>query len=236
MTAVPDSEAQRVSRFGYGAYLQWASALDADASGQIERDWGFWARNDQHPPEGDWRTWFVMAGRGFGKTRMAAEYVRSRAEADGSLRIALVAATLHEARGTADIFVWALPQVARDGFVHFQIGNESEADVNAFDDVVFPLSIGRNAEVSAEFSTNVVTLLSGHERRNSDWSDARMSYDVAPGIRSEAEQAELLDFFCARRGAAIAFRFADCRNDREYWLGNTSTLAGTSAGPERFRR
>ena len=39
-----------------------------------------------------------MAGRGFGKTRMAAEYVRSRAEGDGSLRIALVAATLHEAR------------------------------------------------------------------------------------------------------------------------------------------
>lgn len=98
MAAAPDSEAQKVSRFGYGAYLQWASALDADASGQIERDWGFWARNDQHPPEGDWRTWFVMAGRGFGKTRMAAEYVRSRAEADGSLRIALVAATLHEAR------------------------------------------------------------------------------------------------------------------------------------------
>lgn len=98
MAAAPDSEAQKVSRLGCGAYLQWAAALDADASGQIERDWGFWARSDQHPPEGDWRTWFVMAGRGFGKTRMAAEYVRSRAEADGSLRIALVAATLHEAR------------------------------------------------------------------------------------------------------------------------------------------
>jgi phage terminase large subunit-like protein len=39
-----------------------------------------------------------MAGRGFGKTRMAAEYIRAAAEADGSLRIALVAATLHEAR------------------------------------------------------------------------------------------------------------------------------------------
>ncbi|MGB5021152.1 MAG: terminase family protein [Sphingorhabdus sp.] len=65
---------------------------------QLEYDWNLWARDDQRPPEGDWRTWFVMAGRGFGKTRMAAEWVRAQAEADGSLRIALVAATMHEAR------------------------------------------------------------------------------------------------------------------------------------------
>jgi phage terminase large subunit-like protein len=39
-----------------------------------------------------------MAGRGFGKTRMAAEWVRAQAEANGSLRIALVAATMHDAR------------------------------------------------------------------------------------------------------------------------------------------
>jgi phage terminase large subunit-like protein len=64
----------------------------------MEYDWDVWARDDQRPPIGDWRTWFVMAGRGFGKTRMAAEWVRAQAEADGSLRIALVAATMHEAR------------------------------------------------------------------------------------------------------------------------------------------
>jgi phage terminase large subunit-like protein len=64
----------------------------------IEYDWNIWSRDDQRPPTGDWRSWFVMAGRGFGKTRMAAEWIRAQAEADGSLRIALVAATLHEAR------------------------------------------------------------------------------------------------------------------------------------------
>lgn len=119
------------------------------------------------------------------------------------------AAKAAQQRGTAHTYVWALPQVVRDGYVHFQIGDESEADVQAFDDVVFPLNIGRAAEVSAEFSTNVVSLMSGHERRNSDWADARLSYDVAPGIRSEAELTELIDFFRARRGAAIAFRFGD---------------------------
>lgn len=118
-------------------------------------------------------------------------------------------AELARARATADIYIWALPQVARDGFVHFQIGDESEVEVEAFHDVLFPLGIGREAEVSAEFSTNVVTLMSGHERRNSDWADARMAYNVAPGVRSEAELVELMQFFRARRGAAIGFRFSD---------------------------
>ena len=40
--------------------------------------------------------------------------------------------------------------------------------MQAFDDVTFPLEIGREATVTAEFSTNVVTTLSGHERRNSE--------------------------------------------------------------------
>lgn len=123
------------------------------------------------------------------------------------------AAQAAKARGTAQTFIWALPQLARDGFTHFRIGDESEDDVQPFDDVTFPIEIGREAEVSAEFSTNVVTLMSGHERRNSDWADARMAYDVAPGIRSEAELAMLLTFFRARRGAAIAFRFTDPFDD-----------------------
>jgi uncharacterized protein (TIGR02217 family) len=116
-------------------------------------------------------------------------------------------------RDTAQTFVWALPQVARDGFTYFQIGDESEDDVQPFDDVTFPIEIGQEAEVTAEFSTNVVTMLSGQERRNTDWADARLSYDVAPGVRSEGELATLIAFFRARRGAAIAFRFADPFDD-----------------------
>lgn len=62
------------------------------------RSWRFWKLAAQAEPEGDWRIWLVMAGRGFGKTRMGAEWVRARAEADGTLRIALVGATIVEAR------------------------------------------------------------------------------------------------------------------------------------------
>ncbi len=118
------------------------------------------------------------------------------------------AAAESQKRGTAQTYVWALPQVARDGFTHFRIGQE-DSDVQAFEDVIFPLEIGREATVTAEFSTNVVTTLSGHERRNSSWSDARLGYDVGPGVRSENELSVLLDFFRARRGPAIGFRFAD---------------------------
>jgi phage terminase large subunit-like protein len=98
MTAPPQSEAERVAQLEGAEYAKWLKEKKPEKLWELEYDWGFWARADQRAPVGDWRSWFVMAGRGFGKTRMAAEYVRACAEADGSLRIALVAATLHEAR------------------------------------------------------------------------------------------------------------------------------------------
>ena len=61
-------------------------------------DWAVHARPEQRAPEGSWRVWMILAGRGFGKTRAGAEWVRAVAEADGRARIALVGASLHEAR------------------------------------------------------------------------------------------------------------------------------------------
>lgn len=116
------------------------------------------------------------------------------------------------ARGAAATFVWALPQVARDGFTFFRI--DGEDGVQAFDDVAFPIAIGREASVTPAFSTQVVESLSGHERRTSDWADARLSFDAGPGVRSEADLGDLIAFFRARRGAARGFRFADPFDDR----------------------
>lgn len=65
---------------------------------ELRYHWKVWAREQQLPPAGDWRTWLVMAGRGFGKTRAGAEWVRAVADADPDARIALVAASLGEAR------------------------------------------------------------------------------------------------------------------------------------------
>lgn len=110
-------------------------------------------------------------------------------------------------RGVAAAFVWALPQVARDGFTTFDLSEGD--DMQAFDDVLFPISIGREASVVPAFSTQTVESLSGHERRSTDWADARLSFDAGPGVRSEADLATLIEFFRARRGAARGFRFSD---------------------------
>lgn len=61
-------------------------------------DWRFWARPNQLPPEGDWTVWLAMAGRGFGKTRMGAEWVRARVTAGVARHVALIAQTPGDAR------------------------------------------------------------------------------------------------------------------------------------------
>jgi hypothetical protein len=72
---------------------------------ELLHDWEVWARDDQLPPPGDdWRTWLILGGRGAGKTRAGAEWVRAQAlgkapfAARPADRIALVAETHHDAR------------------------------------------------------------------------------------------------------------------------------------------
>lgn len=66
---------------------------------QLAYDWRFWARPAQIAPDGDWLTWLILAGRGFGKTRTGAEWVREQKDA-GYGRIALIAPTAADARDT----------------------------------------------------------------------------------------------------------------------------------------
>ena len=117
----------------------------------------------------------------------------------------MAAAAAARGRDTAEVFVWALPQVLRDGLVFF----EGEEEMDAFADVPFPIALGREASVEPAFSTAIVTTAGGAEQRNADWADARLRFDAGPGVRSEADVHELLAFFRARRGAAVGFRFRD---------------------------
>ncbi len=98
--------------------------------------------------------------------------------------------TRRRARGVARRFVWASPQVARDGYTRF--ATPQEDTMQAFDDVLYPLALGRDAGVSPEFSTSVAVTASGHERRNALWSDARLRFDVGPGhpLRGRARHAD----------------------------------------------
>ena len=66
--------------------------------------WPFWARPNQLAPDGDWLTWVILAGRGFGKTRCGSEWVRSMVCGPTPLakgraqRVALVAETAADGR------------------------------------------------------------------------------------------------------------------------------------------
>ena len=60
--------------------------------------WRRTARPNQIAPEGEWRTWFLQAGRGFGKTRTAAEWVREQITDHGKKRVAVVGATASDVR------------------------------------------------------------------------------------------------------------------------------------------
>lgn len=84
-----------------GEFLDTLSAAELRA---LPYMFEFWAHPHQMPPEGPWRTWVIMGGRGAGKTRAGAEWVRSMVEGNKALdpgkakRVALVGETLDEVR------------------------------------------------------------------------------------------------------------------------------------------
>jgi len=99
---------------------QWLAGLDAPQRDKLLNglseeecealfyDWSFWARDSQLPPEGDWFCWLILAGRGFGKTRTAVEWIRGHVEGASPLvaplgapqRIALIADSFLDGKQT----------------------------------------------------------------------------------------------------------------------------------------
>lgn len=78
-----------------------------------------------------------------------------------------------------------------------------------FHDIQFPPSISFGALGGPERRTEIVTLVSGHEERNSPWAHSRRRYDAGMGLRSLDDVARLIDFFEARRGPLHGFRWKD---------------------------
>lgn len=74
-----------------------ASLSNEDASALLT-DWPSWARPEQLAPEGAWVVWLILAGRGWGKTRTGAEFVRARVDSGEAKRIALVGRTAADTR------------------------------------------------------------------------------------------------------------------------------------------
>lgn len=71
--------------------------LGPEAWEELLYNWKFWARPEQLEPEGNWKVWVPLAGRGWGKTRTGAEWVREQVK-KGLPRIACVAPTKGDVR------------------------------------------------------------------------------------------------------------------------------------------
>ncbi len=79
----------------------------------------------------------------------------------------------------------------------------------AFHDIRFPDHISYGSSGGPAFSTTVMALTSGFERRNINWSQVRASYEAVHGIKSREDMEVIIAFFFARMGKAYSFRFKD---------------------------
>ena len=80
-----------------------AALIDSLSDEDVEAwlyDWPSWARPEQLTPPGDWRIWLILAGRGWGKTRVGAEDGKTYGLEHKDSRIGIVAPTYADARDT----------------------------------------------------------------------------------------------------------------------------------------
>ncbi len=87
------SVAEQLASIDPDARAKILSQMTEDECKALLYDWrGFHARPDQVAPEGDWDIWLALAGRGWGKTRTGAEWVKEQVE-NGCMRVAIIAET-----------------------------------------------------------------------------------------------------------------------------------------------
>lgn len=96
------SGAEKLARLPELDRAEFIKTLSEDECEALLYDWrGFNARPSQIAPGGDWDIWLASAGRGFGKTRLGAEWIREQVDA-GAKRIAFIGET---AADTRDVMV-----------------------------------------------------------------------------------------------------------------------------------
>ena len=93
-----------------------------------------------------------------------------------------------------------------------------------FHEVRFPASLSFGSLGGPERRTEIVTLTSGFEERNTPWAHSRRRYDAGMGVRSLDDVETLIAFFEARQGQLFGFRWKD-------WSDFKSTRASREVTP-----
>lgn len=78
-----------------------------------------------------------------------------------------------------------------------------------FHEVQFPTDISYGATGGPGYATDIVQLSNGFEKRLAKWASARARYNVAHGIKTQAQLDALIAFFRGRQGRAYGFRYKD---------------------------
>lgn len=106
----------------------------------------------------------------------------------------------------------------------------------SFHEVQFPSDISKGSGGGPERRTDITTLRSGFEERNSIWKHSRRKYDASLGLRSIDELHEVLEFFEARSGRLYGFRWKDWADYRsgppKRAIASTDQLVGVGDGSE----
>lgn len=100
-SALPEDQLSLAERLALDpvARAEFLASLSEDEKKALEYQWSFWARPKQRTPTWNWSFWLILAGRGYGKTRVGSEWVIDKARRGSrGMRIALVAETAADAR------------------------------------------------------------------------------------------------------------------------------------------
>ena len=96
-----------------------------------------------------------------------------------------------------------------------------------FSEVRFPDDISYGAVGGPQFSTDVIITKNGYEKRNVNWSSARIKYNVSHGVKTKTQLSRLISFFRERKGKAYGFRFKDWSDhkstDQKIGIGDGTT-------------
>ncbi len=126
----------------------------------LDIGWENWAREEQVPPEGEWKIWLYLGGRGAGKTRAGAEWISEGVHSGVMRQIALIGATHHDARAVMIEGESGLLRVSDSA--HYQPSNQR---------VLWPSGV-----VATVFSAQEPDTIRGHQF-DAVWGDEFCKWD-----------------------------------------------------------
>jgi len=91
-------------------------------------------------------------------------------------------------------------------------------------DPEFPICVSAGSVSMPTYSTRVVTSGTGWESRNANWQETRIRFNAATGVRGQADLDDLIEFFHAMKGRALAFRFKDWGDYKSKGVGDPITM------------